>query len=112
MTRSVEALAIARAYAGMPALIRAIELSGTQELLARAIGVESKDISRWLHKTHTVPLEYVPFIVAAVFHPEVSPVTLRPDFLQGWALLSRQLRMPPRGYVVDLDESALEGEPQ
>jgi DNA-binding transcriptional regulator YdaS (Cro superfamily) len=96
----------------MQALIRAVELSGSQELLGQAIGVRPEKISTWLHRGRAVPLEYVPFIVAAVLHPDVSPVTLRPDFHQGWALLARQLRMPLRGYQVDAHESALEGEPQ
>ncbi|MGF6607090.1 DNA-binding transcriptional regulator YdaS (Cro superfamily) [Paraburkholderia sp. WSM4175] len=112
MTRSAEALAIASAYPGMRALIRAIELTGSQEQLAQAIGVEAKDISRWLHKTRRVPLEYVPAIVAAVYHDDVSPVTLRPDHLKGWALLARQLARPPRGYQIDADDPELEGEPQ
>jgi DNA-binding transcriptional regulator YdaS (Cro superfamily) len=97
MTRSVEALAVARSYPGMPALIRAIELAGSQPLLAQAIGTEPQKVANWLHHTRRVPLEYVPLIVAAVHHPDVTPVTLRPDFRQGWALLGRQLRMPARG---------------
>ncbi|MGF6957969.1 YdaS family helix-turn-helix protein [Paraburkholderia youngii] len=112
MTRSAEALAIASAYPGMPALIRAIELSGSQELLAQAIGIDARVIGKWLHRTRVVPLEFVPHIVAAVHHQDVSPVTLRPDHLQGWALLARQLRLPPRGYPVDAHDHELVDEQQ
>lgn len=112
MTRNAEALAIAHAYPGMPALIRAIELTGSQELLAQALGIANSKLRHWLHTAHAVPLEYVPFIVAAVSHPDVTPVTLRPDHLQGWALLARQLRMPPRGYVDEMTDTALVGEQQ
>ncbi|MEM5297623.1 YdaS family helix-turn-helix protein [Burkholderia sp. JPY481] len=112
MTRPVEALAIARAYPGMSALIRAIELCGSQLLLAQAIGIRNAKLSAWLHQTRKVPLEFVPLICAAANHPDVTPMTLRPDYMQGWALLARQLRGAPREADAEREPAALEGEPQ
>ncbi|WP_187611278.1 YdaS family helix-turn-helix protein [Paraburkholderia sp. 31.1] len=97
MTRSIEAVAIARSYPGMHALIRAVEICGSHLLLSQAIGVRKQNIANWLHVSRMVPLEYVPSIVAVANDPEVTPWTLRPDFAQGWALLARQLRTSSPG---------------
>ena len=93
MTRNKNAIDAARRYPGMPALIRTIEICGSQELLALSIGTSSGLISSWLHQTRRVPLQYIPFLVAAANDPDVTPMTLRPDYAKGWELLSRQLRM-------------------
>jgi DNA-binding transcriptional regulator YdaS (Cro superfamily) len=96
MTRSVDAIALARSFPGMHALIRAIEICGSHQVLAQAIGARKQNIANWLHVSHNVPLEFVPYIVAVANDPEVTPITLRPDYAQGWALLGRQLRVPSR----------------
>lgn len=78
-------------FPGMPALIRAIELAGSLQALADLLALKRGHVANWLYRDHIVPLEQVPFVVATANHPDVNPLSLRPDFALGWALLARQL---------------------
>ncbi|MBB5408575.1 DNA-binding transcriptional regulator YdaS (Cro superfamily) [Paraburkholderia sp. HC6.4b] len=78
-------------FPGMPALVIAIEAAGSQTALARRIGVSTVNVWNWLNRDHLVPLDRVPFIVAAAQHDKVTPRSLRPDYGLGWSLLARQL---------------------
>jgi DNA-binding transcriptional regulator YdaS (Cro superfamily) len=116
MTRSVDVIAAAAKHPGMPELIRAIELLGSLQLLAVAIGVGPGKVRSWLTTTYKVPLEYVPRVVKAANDPAVTPQTLRPDYAEGWSLLAAQLapQPAPRKRMRSAPESAeaLEGEAQ
>jgi DNA-binding transcriptional regulator YdaS (Cro superfamily) len=76
---------------GMLALVLAVEAAGGQTCLAREIGVPKANVWNWLNRDHLVPLDRVPFIVAAAQHYKVTPLSLRPDYGPGWSLLARQL---------------------
>lgn len=78
-------------YPGIPALVLAIESTRSQNAFARAIGVPPGNVYNWLKRDHLVPLDRVPFIVAVAQHPDVTPLTLRPDYGVGWRLLAKQL---------------------
>jgi DNA-binding transcriptional regulator YdaS (Cro superfamily) len=87
---------VAARSAGVIALLKAVELCGSQSELARRIDVEDSTLASWIAGYRGVPLEHVPFIVAAVNDPTVTPITLRPDYFKGWALLMRQLPNPDK----------------
>lgn len=116
MTRSVDVIAAARQHPGMSALIRAMEICGSLQLLAVAIGVGPGKVRLWLTSSYEVPLEYVPLVVAAANDPEVTPQTLRPDYAKGWTLLADQLAARPasrrRSRSAQESAEALAGEAQ
>lgn len=78
-------------FPGMPALIIAIEKLGSLQALADAMMLKRGHVANWLYRDHIIPLEHVPFVVNAANDPAVNPLSLRPDFAIGWALLARQL---------------------
>lgn len=59
------------------ALYKAIHYFGSQEALAKAIGVKQQSISNWLNREHSIPFKQVLKIVAAtngyVSHHELAP---------------------------------------
>ncbi|MGF6986508.1 DNA-binding transcriptional regulator YdaS (Cro superfamily) [Paraburkholderia atlantica] len=110
MTRSVDAQAIARAYPGMDALLLAIDLAGSIPRLALAINTTPSRVNTWIHSTRRVPLEYVGAICEVAHDPRITPHTLRPDYVDGFAVLARHLRKRSRPASKVVDEE-LEGEP-
>jgi hypothetical protein len=80
----------AMASRGIAALDIAIGLASSMTALAAEIGVHVSTMCCW-RTANFIPLDHVPFLVAAANDPRVSPLSLRPDFREGWALLARQL---------------------
>jgi DNA-binding transcriptional regulator YdaS (Cro superfamily) len=73
--------------AGMEHLDRAVEIAGSQDALARRIGVRQSLISMWKHRGR-VPAEYCPDIERAT-SGAVRCEDLRPDV--AWAVLREQV---------------------
>lgn len=59
------------------ALFKVIKYFGSQESLAKAIGVKQQSVSHWLNREHSIPYKHVLKIVAAtkgyVTHHELAP---------------------------------------
>jgi len=77
--------------AGIAALDIAIANAGGQGLLAVRLGVPNPTVSQWRTRSFSVPLEWIPGIVALANDARVTPYTLRPDFATQWVLLAQQL---------------------
>jgi DNA-binding transcriptional regulator YdaS (Cro superfamily) len=94
-------------HSGFYALVRAVEICRTRRELARRVGVDPMSVWHWLNRDAAIPVQHIARICAAVNDPDVTPWTLRPDFIEDWKLLARLLRplLPDDAAPIDTQAS-------